>query len=174
MTSKNIVKIFATFLFISASLLNAQEKQKTFKAFEFSLGGSLPTTKAFIKKEMHYALGAAYSWDVDVAFIEARFDFIQKFSQPLQNYTIGSIGGNFYFLEDELWSLYAGANFGLGFLKIKGYDAKGGFHLGADMGAVFLKQADVNIDTRVRLQYNTATVNDSHPFLIGFLVGLKF
>ena len=152
----------------------ATERQESFKAIEINLGAAFPASKAFAKKDTHYALGVGYSWDVDTAFIEARLDFINRFSKPAQSYTAFTLGGNFFFLDEEMYSFFAGANFGLGIVKIKGIDAKGGFHVGADLGAVFLKQADVNLDTRLRLIYNTSEINNTHPVIVAFLVGLRF
>lgn len=151
------------------------QRQESLKSWEFSFGAMLPASRAYDKKDAHYSLGIGYIWDVDVAFIEARFDHSNRFSgSPTQHYTSFTAGGNYIFFDDELWAAFTGANVGLGFAKVAGIDAKGGFHLGADIGALFLRQADVNLDLRMRFAYNTADIASSHPFFIGLIAGIHF
>ena len=150
------------------------ERKSTLKAFEVSLGTLLPASRAYPKKDPHYSFGIGYAWDVEAAFIETRVDYSNRFSSPGQSYTSFTIGGNYIFDDYEAFSPYAGLNFGFGFTKVDGYDTKGGFHLGADLGALFLRDTDVNLDLRVRLAYNTATLDEAHPVFLGFLVGIRF
>ncbi len=163
-------------LLTSLCSLNAfAQRQESLKSLEFSFGAMLPASRAYDKKDAHYSLGIGYVWDVDVAFIEARADHSNRFSgQPTQHYTSFTAGGNYIFFDDELWAAFAGANVGLGFSKVEGNDMKGGFHLGADIGALFLRQADVNLDVRMRFAYNTADIASSHPFFLGFIAGIHF
>ena len=171
--SHSVIVLSFIFSALSWGALNG-DRRETFKSLEINVGTAIPASNSFAKKDPHYALGVGYSWDLETAFIEARFDFINRFSKPSQNYTAFTLGGNYVFLEGEVFSAYAGANFGLGFVKVSGVDGKGGFHIGGDMGALFLKDADVNLDLRMRMFYNTAQLLNSHPFMFAFLVGLRF
>lgn len=150
------------------------ERKSTLKAFEVSLGALLPASRAYPKKDPHYSFGLGYAWDVETAFIETRVDYSNRFSSPGQSYTSFTIGGNYIFDDYEAFSPYAGLNFGIGFTKVSGFDTKGGFHMGADLGALFLRDTDINLDLRFRLAYNTATLDESHPVFLGFLVGIRF
>lgn len=149
-------------------------RKASLKTFEVSMGALIPASRAYPKKDAHYNFGLSYSWDVEVAFIEARVDYANRFSKPSQSYTSFTLGGNYVFDDYEVWSPYAGVNFGLGFTKVEGRDTKGGFHIGADLGALLLRDADVNLDIRFRLGFNTATIQESHPVFLGFLVGIRF
>jgi hypothetical protein len=181
---KNMKKIICSLITLSGLMLGTSafaehsersERKESLKAFEFAFGASLPVSRAYQKKDPHYTFGIGYIWDVDVAFIEARADHYNRFSgSPSQHYTSFTAGGNFIFLDQHLWALFAGLNLGLGFAKVQDVDMKGGFHIGADLGALFLRDADVNLDTRLRLAYNTANMGSSHPVFIGFLVGIHF
>ncbi|MEZ4815135.1 MAG: hypothetical protein R3A80_08035 [Bdellovibrionota bacterium] len=167
-------KILLT-LAIFSSLSAFAERRESLKSLEFSFGATLPVSRAYDKKDAHYSFGLGYVWDVDAAFIEARVDHLNRFSgSPTQHYTAFTAGGNFIFLDDELWAAFAGANVGLGFAKVQGTDLKGGFHIGGDIGALFLRQADVNLDLRLRLIYNTADIASSSPFFLGFIAGIHF
>jgi hypothetical protein len=172
---KRILSAFA--IIATLQTVNAQqnERKESLKSLELSFGATVPVSRAYPKKDPHYSFGVGYAWDIDVAFIEARADHYNRFSSdPSQHYTSFTAGGNYIFLDDQIWALFGGLNFGLGFAKVKGEDLKGGFHIGADIGALFLREADVNLDLRIRLINNTSNLNDSHPFLVGFMAGIHF
>lgn len=165
-------------LFVLAASLTFNafaQRQESLKSVGVSFGASLPMSRAYDNKDPHYTFGLSYIWDIDVAFVEARLDHMNRFSgSPTQHYTAVTAGGNYIFINEEIWAAFAGANVGLGFSKVEGVDTKGGFHMGADLGALFLRQADVNLDLRLRLVYNTADIASSHPFFMGFIAGIHF
>jgi len=155
--------------------IQGKQRQESLKAYEISFGAMFPASRAYPQKNAHYSLGLGYVWDIQSAFIEARIDHSDRFSgDPTQRYTSVTIGGNYIFLEQDVWALFGGINMGLGYVKVQGIDGKGGFHLGTDVGALFLRNADVNLDARIRIAYNTATVHDSHPLFFGLIGGLHF
>lgn len=168
-------RLIAAIALFSIFQVSAQERQESLKSIGISFGASLPVTRAFDKKDPHYTFGLSYIWDINEAFIEARADHMNRFSgSPTQHYTAFTAGGNYVFLDEGVWAMFAGGNLGLGFSKVQGVDTKGGFHLGADIGALFLRQADVNLDLRLRFAYNTADIADSHPSFLGFIAGIHF
>ena len=176
MLALRLMKRFGLLLIAVFSLQAfGQDRKESLKSFELAFGAQFPSTRAFEKKDAHYSLGVGYIWDVDVAFIELRADHTNRFGgSPTQHYTAATIGGNYIFLDQDLWGLFAGLNVGMGFIKVPRADMKGGFHMGGDFGVLFLRNADVNLDLRLRLAYNTASVNDSHPFFIGIITGIHF
>lgn len=174
-TLKAAQKTFFFFACLIGFSAYGQERQESLKSIEISFGANFPTSRAFEKKDAHYSLGLGYAWDVDVAFIEVRADHTDRFSgDPSQRYTSFTGGGNYIFIDQDLWALFGGLNVGLGITKLDGLDTKGGFHLGTDIGLLFLRNADVNLDFRIRLAYNTAEFRDSHPVLVGLIGGIHF
>ncbi len=174
-SQKTLRKSFFFFALLVGFNAHAQERQESLKSIEISFGANFPTSRAFEKKDAHYTLGVGYVWDVDVAFIEVRADHTDRFSNdPSQRYTSFTGGGNYIFIDQDLWALFGGLNVGLGITKIDGLDTKGGFHLGSDIGFLFLRNADVNLDFRLRLAYNTAEFRDSHPVFVGLIGGIHF
>lgn len=149
----------------------SNERIETVKGYEFFLGAAFPLSDAYPKRDTHYAFGVGYAWGLNDSFIEARVDIMNRFASPAQYYSAFTLGGNYIFHNTEQIGLFAGGHFGLGFGESND-DSAGGFHFGADLGALFMRQADVNLDGRFRFMTNTMKHGDERPFIMLFMLGI--
>ncbi len=150
--------------------------------FQFSLGSAAPLTPAFHTFVPLYTFALGYSWDLDHAIVEVRSDFGGGFNEAKTFLWTTTIGGQYVFWSNRTLTLYTGVSAGFGRFhadQTASYwnyhdGRKSGFVLTSDTGALFFRQADINLDVRLRTTVMTNTIAGYVPVTTGLSVGVRF
>lgn len=154
---------------------------KAVRGKELLLGLGLPLfSVADDTGEKHTPLLAAISfgnaWDVRRFLIEARGDLLIAMNGQGVGAINGSLAGLYLIDDDGQMAPFVGPELGFGVGMSDWGDALFGFHLGVNAGVLFLREADINLDVRLRLsgEFRELAATGKYPFFASLLVGLHY
>jgi len=147
---------------------------KSIQGWQFSLGGSYPLTDALQNDEIKPAFAMGYFFDLGQFFIELRGDFQIGYNDSSSSITSFTVGGDYFFHTARTFGTYAGLEFGFGAATDESFDDAAGFVGAFDVGIMFLRHADINIDLRLRTSVLMTKFNDELPITSALMVGLIF
>jgi hypothetical protein len=149
-----------------------RERVKSVRGFEVAVGTATPLSNALGAKEVMWAFGMGQAYDVGEAFIEVRWDILSHFGDFSGTYNAFTLGGNYIWKDDGRTAFFSGGHFGFGHSKEDVYGSGSGFHFGLDTGVLFFRQADVNLELRLRYMVMAKSLKDSYPQLGSLVLGI--
>ncbi len=147
---------------------------KSIQGWEIALGGAYPLTDALDNQEMMYALSVGYFFDIQQFFIELRGDFQMGYNDSSKSMTSFTIGGDYFYYNGRVVGAYAGVELGFGGATDEDLDESVGFVGAVDVGFMLLRQADINIDVRLRTSVLATEFNGQTPVTSALMVGVVF
>jgi hypothetical protein len=152
---------------------------KSRRGFEVSVGSafglSSPLTRQSGGRNSHepmWALGFGFAWDLPKAFMETRWDILSHFGGDSGNYNAFTLGGNYIWKEIDRTAFFSGAHFGFGNSSNRSFSSGSGFHFGADTGVLFFREADVNLELRLRYMVLARQIRGELPQSLGLSLGI--
>ena len=123
---------------------------KSISCCEIALGAALPFSDALRSHKTMYALGIGYMWDINDFLVELRSDLQFGMNDARMNASSFSVGGHYVPINARTTALYTGVD--LGFVHIDDNNTKGksGFGIAGNVGVLFFRHADINVDVRFR------------------------
>lgn len=147
---------------------------KSIQGWEIALGGAYPLTDALEDQTAMYAFSIGYFFDIQQFFIELRGDFQMGYNDSSKSMSSFTIGGDYFYYNGRMLGAYAGVELGFGGATDEDLDESVGFVAAADVGVMLLRQADVNIDVRLRTSVLTSEFNGHTPITSALMVGVVF
>lgn len=164
---------------------SAPTRVKSLRGGQISTGVFAPLTDSFGTYRPFYNLGASWGWDLDLAVLEFRSDFLIGGPGSKSFGFLSTLGGSYNWYNNKSMSVFSGLGVGFGSLRTQVERIEGsynyketertyGFATSIDTGVVFFRHADVNLDVRARLNFMPYTLNGSFPLLGGLVLGIRF
>jgi hypothetical protein len=158
-------------------------RMSALRGWQLGFGAATPFSSPGSNPGVLWAFGLGYAWDVREAFIELRWDLMSHFGgsgssnalPEMDAYNSLAIGAQYVWWDTGRIGAFSGVEFGFGsYASVSALEAASGFHFAGDVGLLFLRQADVNLETRFRLSMLAKSVNGSVPVVGSLLLGVHF
>jgi len=147
---------------------------KSIQGWEIALGGAYPLTDSLNNKDSMYAFSGGYFFDIQRFFIELRADFQMGFNESSRSMSSFTIGGDYFYYNGRMMGAYAGVELGFGGVTDESLDEAVGFVGAFDVGVMLLRQADINVDVRLRTSALSKQLNGETPVTSALMIGLVF
>ncbi len=124
-----------------------------------------------------YDFGLGFGWDFRRSLIELRSDFLVGANDQDVFGFIGTLGWDYVWLDGRSVAVYSGLEGGIGYLReeVGGTrESRTGFLFGFSTGLLLVREANVNIDFRLRLRVLSERMNGEVPVIGGIGLGLRF
>lgn len=150
------------------------KRVKAINSYGFYFGGAFPITNSLNTHKPMYAFGGNYIFDLDRFLLEIRSDLQLGYNDVKTNVFSLTMGGDYIFHTGRTYALYGGLEIGFGHISDDLFDNKSGFASAANVGAILLRHATVNIDVRIRTMILGTKFNGAIPVTTAVMVGLLF
>lgn len=147
---------------------------RSIQGWELALGGAYPLTDALGSQDSMYAFAGSYFFDIKPFFIELRADFQLGFNDSSKNFSSFTIGGNYFYYNGRMMGAYTGIELGIGGATNDNLDESIGFVAAFDVGVMLLRQADVNLDLRLRTSVLATDFYGKTPVTSALMIGIVF
>lgn len=147
---------------------------KSIGGFEAYFGAAWPFTNAMRSQQTMYDFGVGYSWDIRWFLLELAGHFQVGYNDIDMGVINIGIGLQRILFGNRSTALYVGPDFGFASVHDTQNGSKSGFGIGGNVGALFFRQADTNLDLRFRLMMVTEKLNSELPVTGSLSVGIRF
>ncbi len=152
--------------------LNQDEKSrsrvKSIKGWQLGIGVANSNNTRAAGENSLWAFNLGYAWDLKDVFLEIRYDIANSFESAGDSTGSFTLGAQYLFKNFQTTSLFAGGEFGFGGIT------DSSFVFAGDVGAIFLRHADINLETRFRLAAFARKQEGKQSMVGTALVGLHF
>lgn len=147
---------------------------KSIQGWEVAIGGAYPLNDSLGSQDPMFALAVGYFFDIQRFFVELRGDFQLGYNQAMKSLTSFTVGGHYFYHNGRVVGAYTGIELGFGGATDDNLNESIGFLGAFDVGFMLLRQADINVDLRLRTSVLATNFNERAPVTSALMVGLVF
>ena len=147
---------------------------KSIGGFEIAFGAAWPFTNALQSYKTMYNFILGYTWDIRLFLIELAGHFQAGYNEVDMGTASMAIGLHRILFDRRTTALYVGPDFGFATVNDTGTHSKSGFGFGGNVGLIFFRQADINMDLRFRVLTLADKLNGAVPVTGALSVGIRF
>lgn len=149
---------------------------QSIKGYEAFVGFGFPLFETGGSKPLLGDFSFGHAWDVRRFLLELRGDALFAINGDGVGSITGVLGAAYFLTEGSTASMFLGGEFGFGIGFVDWSNPHFGMSFGGNIGAVFLREADVNLDLRLRVSAiaNSMGASDAIPVFMTILAGLHF